>query len=362
VNVTHIPTLSASFDRTQGIGASEVGAVLGLSRFTSPFTLWARKVGLEADDHAYGPAAEWGLRLQDPILMAYSDRLGVPFGTVIRRNNTTRRLTAWPRLFATPDAYGMEPTSMDGGLRRAWCVDAKAPRSSEAWGDDGSDVVPPMYYAQAQAQCLVAGLPRCDLAVLFHGSDFRVYPILANPEHQAVMLQALKDWWAAYVDTNTAPPITDPLDSTDATLAAIFPGGKAELAPTPELGELTDRLAMAYLNRKQASDAYDLAAQQVKAAMGDYERLVTGSASVTWSRSKDTEQVSWEQVAQGYRYALDGALAALPPDATVSWDNLHLTAAGVAAAADAMQGLYTATKPGTRRFLVKPSSMEGTDK
>lgn len=357
--MTTLPTLDPRFDRTQGIGASEVGAALGLSRFVSPYTLWARKVGLEGDDRATTAAMEWGLRLQDPILAAYADRLGLDFGVHVRRNNVTKRYAAWPRLFATTDGFVYQPTAMDGPLARAWCVDAKAPRSADGWGDDGSDVVPPDYWAQAQAQCLVTGLPRCDLAVLFHGSDFRVYSITADAERQALMVEALNDWWTTYVDGNTPPPITEYHASTDGTLAAQFgAGGAGDMAPTPEVMALVERLVRAWVNRKQASDAYDLARQQVEAAMGLYDRLATPDATVTWTRPKDTTQVAWDLVAQGYRVALDGVLAALPPDTMVSWDNLHLTPAGVLAAVDAMPTLYTSTKPGSRRFLVKLPATE----
>lgn len=354
---TTLPTLDPSFDRNQGIGASEVGAALGLSRFVSPYTLWARKVGLEPTDRATTAAMEWGLRLQDPILMAYADRIGLDFGQHVRRNNVTRTYDAWPRLFATTDAYVYQPTAMDGPLARAWCVDAKAPRSAEGWGDDGSDVVPPDYYAQAQAQCLVTGLPRCDLAVLFHGSDFRVYPIQADPDRQALMVQALREWWDLYVAGNTPPPIDQYLPSTDSTLAAQFgAGGAGDMAATPEVMALVERLALAWVNRKQASDAFDLAAQQVKAALGEYDRLVTPDATVTWTRTKDATVTAWDQVAQGYRIALDGVLAALPDDRLVDYGGLHLTAAGVRAAVDGMTTLYQSTKPGSRRFVVKPSS------
>lgn len=342
-----LPTLSPNFDRTTGIGASEVGAALGLSRFLSPYTLWARKTHLEVDDRGTTAAMEWGLRLQDPILMAYADRLGLDFGIHVRRNSVTKRYAAWPRLFATTDGFVYQPASTDAGLSRAWCVDAKAPRSADGWGEDGSSEVPPDYYAQAQAQCLVTGLPRCDLAALFHGSDFRVYPIQADPDRQALMISALDAWWQDYVDANVAPPITAPFDSTDRTLAAQFGGGQGDLANTPELDAMADRLALAWMNRKQASDAFDLAAQQLKAVMGEYDRLQATGAKVTWSRTKDSTSTAWELVALGYRKALEAAYQGGP-----LWD----VGLGSPDTLDAIQSLYTSPKPGTRRFLVTPTS------
>jgi len=364
-----LPQLSPDFDRRSGIGASEVGAALGLSRFVSPYTLWARKVGLEPESQAATAAMEWGLRLQDAILMAYADRMGMDFGVMVRRNSVTKVYGPWPHLFATTDGYAYQHArtlpepwpNRDLGpmanLARAWCIDAKAPRSSDGWGPDGSSEVPPDYYAQAQAQCLVTGLPRCDFAVLFHGSDFRTYTVMADPVRQAAMVGALKAYWDTFVVPQVAPPIDGYWDSTSATLAAQYAqGGLGELDPTPEVADLVRDAVLAWTNRKQASDAFDLAADRLKRVLGDYDAVTAPAGRVTWPRTKDSTSTAWDQVAQGYRTALDGLLAALPDDILVDYDNLHLTKAGVQAAVDAMEALYTTTKPGTRRFGVKPAS------
>lgn len=347
--------LSPSFDRSQGIGASEVGAALGLSRFTSPYALWARKTG-QADDPEQTEAMAWGLRLQDPILEAYADRMGLGFGWNLRRNRMSRAYAPWPRLFATPDGFVYQPMGTDAGLSRAWLVEAKAPRSSDGWGPDGSVEVPPDYYAQAQVQCLVFGLPRCDIAALFHGSDFRRYPILANPSDQAMIVEAVRTWWDTYVEAGQAPPITDPSDSTDRALDSLFRGGGGDMLATPELDGLVANLVLAWTNRKQAQAGYDLVRQQVEAAMGDHDRLATAAGVVTNPRLPDREVVAWDLVATAYRTALEVVV-----ERTGIQPHEITEHTGLPWPTDAILSLYTSTKPGSRRFVVKPATSSTED-
>jgi putative phage-type endonuclease len=336
------PTLAATVaaDRSQGLGASEVGAALGLSRFVSPYALWARKTG-RAEDPEQSAAMEWGLRLQPVILDAYTARmlsLGLP-PFQVRANNVTRVYRGWERLFATPDGFLHDGTPR----RRARIIEAKAPRSADGWGPDGSTEVPPDYYAQVQVQMLVHDLANADLAVLFHGSDFRVYPIPANPEDQAAITAAAQAWWEQYVEGDVPPPITTPSDSTEAAIRAQFQGGQGDLLPTPELDVLAHTLVMAWHNRKATNDAYDGLRQQMEALMGDHDRLAARAGVVTWARSKDSTEVAWNLVANAYRRIIEQA-----------WQDSTGDLGGMPDL-DAVESLHTYTKPGSRRFLVKPT-------
>jgi len=351
-----LPQLSPTFDRSTGIGASEVGAALGLSRFVSPYALWARKTG-RLDDQEQTAAMEWGLRLQDPILAAYNDRHPTERA---RRNSATRMYKAWPHLFATPDGW---VTARHG---RPGVVDAKAPRSADGWGADGSTEVPPDYYAQAQVQCLVYDAPWCDLAVLFHGSDFREYRILANRADQRLILEALQAWWDTYIVADQAPPIEAPaLGSTDAALAAQFQGGAGELLATAETETLAGHLIQSWHNKRQVSEAYDLIRQQMEAILGDHDRLATGAGVITWTRAKDAQVTNWDRVAAAYRVII-GAMQASTgfnlndPDVDLGavLGGLPGFPVGLPELLDGLQSIHTTTKPGSRRFLVKPSTEE----
>lgn len=63
--------------RREGIGGSDVGTILGLNaRFTTPYQLWQRKLGLLPPDPS-GPAAARGTRLEPWVVEQTSQALGV---------------------------------------------------------------------------------------------------------------------------------------------------------------------------------------------------------------------------------------------------------------------------------------------
>src|SRR5690606_4561118 len=60
--------------RRQGVTASEIPVILGLSPWDSPWALWHRKRGL-LDDPPAGESAYWGRHLEDAIADAAIDRV-----------------------------------------------------------------------------------------------------------------------------------------------------------------------------------------------------------------------------------------------------------------------------------------------
>ena len=61
--------------RKTGIGASEIGAVAGLSPYAGPLDIYLRKLEL-VEDNA-GEAALWGQRLEPIIAEEYERRTGI---------------------------------------------------------------------------------------------------------------------------------------------------------------------------------------------------------------------------------------------------------------------------------------------
>ena len=61
-------------DRRNGIGASEVGTILGLNPFETPYQLWRRKKGLDAPKQE-NFAMKAGHYLEDAVSLFYRDAL-----------------------------------------------------------------------------------------------------------------------------------------------------------------------------------------------------------------------------------------------------------------------------------------------
>jgi hypothetical protein len=79
------------------------------------------------------------------------------------------------------------------------------------------------------------------------------------------------------------------------------------------------------------------------ALMGDHDRLAARAGVVTWARSKDSTEVAWNLVANAYRRIIEQA-----------WQDSTGDLGGMPDL-DAVESLHTYTKPGSRRFLVKPT-------
>jgi putative phage-type endonuclease len=209
------------FDRRrQGIGASEVAAVMGISPWESPFSLYWRKV----NGWEYEPSAEmeWGNRLEDAIAAKFQD--GHPDEIL-----TPGQLVVGPEpwILATPDRVvsGLVPEEL-----RCWRVPDEAPpatydhavlelktaHSADGWGEPFSDDVPVHYRAQVQWQMLCVDVVYATIAVLIGGSDYREYTVLRDDRDLRVMVEHGRRFMARIA--NGDPP---PIDDHAATLATV---------------------------------------------------------------------------------------------------------------------------------------------
>jgi putative phage-type endonuclease len=181
--------------RRSGIGGSDAAAVLGLSRWRSPLDVYLDKTG-EAGDPEDTPAMYWGRRLERVILEAYVEQTGLavdaPVG-VYRLLRSSER----PWQLYSPDAMA------DDRL-----VEIKTARTSEGWGEPGTDEVPDDYAIQVQHGMAVTGLQRCDVAVLIGGSDFRVYTVERDDALIAHLIAAEAAFWARVERRDPPPPRT----------------------------------------------------------------------------------------------------------------------------------------------------------
>lgn len=156
--------------RVGGLGGSEIAAVVGLSPWESPFSLWHRKKG-NVGRQTETREMSWGTRLEPVILDAFFETH--PDLTRAELAGTYRHhARPWQR--ANLDALALHGDTTDG------IVEAKTDRFGDAWGTPGTDQIPVYYKCQAQWYMDVMGAPRTYFAVLIGGSDYREYVLPYN--------------------------------------------------------------------------------------------------------------------------------------------------------------------------------------
>lgn len=195
-------------ERRRGIGGTDISAILGINPWRSPVDVWAEKTG-RSEPIPDNPAMRAGRLLEPVIAQMYEEDTG---------DHVTRNL---PNLVRESILIG----HLDGLIEakgRVW--EAKTARSSDGWGASGSSEVPLHYEAQCQWYCGLAELPGADLAALIGGSDFRIFPLVADPDLFGEMREAALRFWRDHVEADVPPT---PRSAADAQL--LWPGSAARI-------------------------------------------------------------------------------------------------------------------------------------
>ena len=266
--------------RKTGIGASEVGAVLGLPSFLSPMDVWRNKMGLSVDvdteDLARG-------RFLEPAIVAWYEhetgRKTLPVGTL--------RHPRCPHLLATADRLVPTRAAMQ-------TLEVKAVRGDQRfkWGDSGTDQVPEAYLLQVHAQLIVTDSQVGELAALIGGDDFRLYRFERDIELENMIVEGVEAWWQNYVVTKTPPPVDGSQGWTD-YLSQMKRLPKS-IAATPEIAALVSQLQEAKAELKGAAEVEKTLRNQLLFAIGDAEAV---DGLLTYRMSKGRSKIDWEALA-----------------------------------------------------------------
>lgn len=246
--------------RQAGIGASEIAAVLGISPWDSPFSLfWRKRTGvgddIDTDD------MEWGRRLEAAVAGKFADQhhdLTVASGGGLWAHPDR------PWQLATPDRLLYTGVNTDG--QPDALLECKTAGSYDEWGDDGSDVIPVHYRAQVIQQMDVLGCRRAYMPCLFNGRVYREYVIEYDPADAAV-IAAAGEAFMTRLTADDAPPV-DWSGATTRALKRLHP------SVTDEVVEVSADLAAEWATAKAAEKA----AKQRVAAIENALRAAIGTA------------------------------------------------------------------------------------
>ena len=193
------------------MSASKVAAVVGLSPYESPFSLWHKMRGdLAWDDGENADEKRRGHYLEPALRQWFRDNH--PDMHVIRTGTWQHKDR--PLQIASPDAL----INPDGPLDLLEC---KTSAKDWEWGDEGTDAVAPYYLPQAQWALDTLGARRCYFAVLTSYMNFTWYVVEYDPEYAA--------WLRAEVDafmTSIAlgnPPSIDEHEQTYRAVRQLHP-------------------------------------------------------------------------------------------------------------------------------------------
>lgn len=186
--------------REKGIGGSEIGTVMGLNPWESPFTLWAKRKKLIPNPPLDNWSVRFGKAFERPILELFAEQHPE---LEIHTTGTYGNGIA----HANPDALAV---TADGEII---VVEVKTARSG--WNE-----LPEQYHAQVQWYLHVLGLKRA-VVVAVAGWQYEERWIEADAFLQDVAKTSAERFWD-YLQTDRRPD-WDGSDSTYQTVRALHP-------------------------------------------------------------------------------------------------------------------------------------------
>jgi len=192
--------------RADGISASEIAAVLGLSPWVSPFDLWwLKRTGEDSQDENRGMRR--GRRYEALIL----EDFGEAHTEFMVRPSVTVRNVERPWQLSTPDglAYDGEhdpPWGEWSDYEPVAAIEAKTGQRRE-WGEPGTDDIPVHYRCQVIWQMDTLGLNVAYLPVLF-GDQYAEY-VVEYDEADAKLMRDRAEVFLESVRDDQMPDVDD---------------------------------------------------------------------------------------------------------------------------------------------------------
>jgi putative phage-type endonuclease len=245
------------------LGGSEIAAVLGLSPYESPLSLWLRKMGL-AGPQQKRAEMEWGNRLEPVVADKFFEADGRwpwGIGTPATYTHPERDWQA-----ASPDRFVSYSTPAAGYADSI--LEVKTAPYGDGWGIPGTDQIPVYYRCQVLWYLSTLGLTHAHIAVLIGGYDYREY-FLELDQQALEDIDTLIVEGSAFIASMKGDRRPD-IDSHDQTYQVL-----REQHPDIQAGEdvdLGEDLGLEYLITKdelhRASEWHTLVRAQVLDAMG----------------------------------------------------------------------------------------------
>lgn len=198
--------------RKSGIGGSDVAAILGLSKYKSPYQLWLDKTNRAESQDSESEPAYWGNQLEDIVAKEYAKRNGVK----IQRVNATIRnpehdwmLANIDRAIVNPDISG-NVRIKEGKLTTDRILECKTANQylAKLWGDEQTESIPDYYLTQCQWYLGNTGASICGLGVLIGGQKFRSYQIAYDEELFEMLKAECSNFWHEHVLADVPPAPT----------------------------------------------------------------------------------------------------------------------------------------------------------
>lgn len=300
--------------REKGIGSSEVGTILGVNPFDTPYQLWRRKKGLDPAIPE-NEAMRAGHILEGAVATFFEQETG--------REIIKASAGDWLAVDKDRDFLRVSPD-------RTYWLEGKHSKDNKGIVEikttqldiDASDL-PKHWYVQLTYQLGVMGYRQGSLAWLTRGRKFGYQDITFDPDLYAYMVEKLEKFWIDCIVGNQEPPIT----SIDDVQAKFWSSSDKAIEVSPEIMDCLTNL-------KSLKPQIDNLTAQKKELEDRIKLFMEDADTLCMQGTKESNPVvlcSWKSAKDSSKFD-EKRFAAENPE---------------------LYANYMTTVRGTRRFLVK---------
>jgi putative phage-type endonuclease len=278
----------SKFDRGQGLGGTDIAAIVGENPYKSILDVYADKVGLterEIPGNYPHEAAYWGTVLEATIADHYAAEEGV----------ILQQLAAPIQHPKVKYFYG-SPDRLIKGERKGLEVKTASLRLAHHWGERETDDIPPYYRTQCEWYMGLTNYRKWDVALLIGGQEYRPYRLEADPTLFGILFESAQRFWIDHV-LKKVPPEPTGTEKDDSALRKVFAAksGKIVEAPAKLLGTIENLREVRRAIETQAKAKVDFE-NLIKFAIGENDGIEGPFGKITWKKNKDGFDVDWEQI------------------------------------------------------------------
>lgn len=264
-------------DRTNGIGGSDMAALLGLSKRRTRMQLYLSAIG-EIPEREGDEAMLWGNLLEPLILDEYARRCQVDL-----ERNVEVVAEGRPHLRGHLDALvkgapvGVEAKT--NGIVGFW--------GTQEWGEEGTDQIPDAYLGQCHFYMgLMPSIERFEVPALLAGRGLQIYMVERNQPLSDRLLDEADRFWREHVEPRRPPEMDGSVEAAQ-WLTRRYPAAKLPmLESTPELDEIAARVRSAKIAKKSAEGEEELCKNLFRELIGEAKGVHGAWGRALWSQVK----------------------------------------------------------------------------
>ena len=255
-------------ERRQYIGGSDIAAIMGQSRWKTPYRLWAEKTGkIEVPDLSNNPAVEMGTRLEQFVAGLFAEKTEKQ----VRRQSKMYTHPKYPYLVAHVDRL---ITGSDELLECKTCSAYKL----EEW----ENKIPKEYVLQVIWYLGITGRKRGWIACLIGGQKFDYKVIDFDEELFNLMVEKAVKFWDM-VQTQT-PPVILPEDGE--TLGEVFSEHSEDMIENNDINERVAYVKELEMHVDEMKKEIEEIKTELKATIKDKMGIITDTYKLTWKNQK----------------------------------------------------------------------------